>query len=111
MLFPIFIFMISENLNRQKENSVRLLLEKGTALIRSFEAGTRTGMMGRMRSGFKLQRLLTETAQLPDIVYLLVVDTNGVILAHSDLSEIGKKYENDLDLEKNIRHFIRTMAF
>jgi len=100
VLFPIFIFMISENLNRQKENSVRLLLEKGTALIRSFEAGTRTGMMGRMRSGFKLQRLLTETAQLPDIVYLLVVDTNGVILAHSDLSQIGKKYGNDLDLEK-----------
>jgi two-component system, NtrC family, sensor histidine kinase HydH len=100
VLFPIFVFMISENLNRQKENSVRLLLEKGTALIRSFEAGTRTGMMGRMRSGFKLQRLLTETAQLPDIVYLLVVDTNGVILAHSDLSQIGEKYENDLDLEK-----------
>ncbi len=100
VLFPIFIFMISENLNRQKENSVRLLLEKGTALIRSFEAGTRTGMMSRMRSGFKLQRLLTETAQLPDIVYLLVVDTNGVILAHSDLSQIGKKYGNDLDLEK-----------
>jgi len=103
VLFPIFAFMITENLNRQKENSVRLLLEKGTALIRSFEAGTRTGMMGmmgRMRSGFKLQRLLTETAQLPDIVYLLVVDTNGAILAHSDLSQIGKKYGNDLDLEE-----------
>jgi len=100
VLFPIFTFMIAENLNRQKENTVRLLLEKGTALIRSFEAGTRTGMMDRMRSGFKLQRLLTETAQLPDIVHLLVVDTNGFILAHSDLSQIGKKYGNDLDLEK-----------
>jgi len=100
VLFPIFVFMIMENLDRQKENTVRLLLEKGTALIRSFEAGTRTGMMGRMRSGFKLQKLLTETAQLPDIVHLLVVDTNGVILAHSDLSQIGEKYGNDLDLEK-----------
>ncbi|MBW2589306.1 MAG: PAS domain S-box protein [Deltaproteobacteria bacterium] len=100
VLFPIFTFMIAENLNRQKENTVRLLLEKGTALIRSFEAGTRTGMMDRMRSGFKLQRLLTETAQLPDIVHLLVVDTNGFVLAHSDLSQIGKKYGNDLDLEK-----------
>jgi len=100
VLFPIFTFMIAENLNRQKENTVRLLLEKGTALIRSFYAGTRTGMMDRMRSGFKLQRLLTETAQLPDIVHLLVVDTNGFILAHSDLSQIGKKYGNDLDLEK-----------
>ncbi|MCP4369341.1 MAG: PAS domain S-box protein [Deltaproteobacteria bacterium] len=100
VLFPIFAFMITENLNRQRENNVRLLLEKGAALIRSFEAGTRTGMMGRMRSGFKLQRLLTETAQLPDIVHLLVADTNGVILAHSDLSQIGKTYGNDLDLTK-----------
>lgn len=100
VLLPIFALMIRENLNRQKENSVRLLLEKGAALIRSFEAGTRTGMMGRMRSDFKLQRLLTETAQLPDIVYLLVVNPNGVILAHSDLSQIGKTYANDLDLKK-----------
>jgi two-component system sensor histidine kinase HydH len=100
VLFPIFSFMITENLNRQKENSVRLLLEKGTALIRSFEAGTRTGMMGRMRSGFKLQKLLIETAQLPDIVHLIVVNTDGVILAHSDYSQIGDQYGIDLDLKK-----------
>lgn len=100
MLLPIFAFMTVENINRQRENTTRLLLEKGAALIRSFEAGTRSGMMGGSRRGFKLQRLLTETAQLPDIVYLLVVNANGAILAHSNLSQIGKKYGKDLDLEK-----------
>lgn len=100
MLLPIFAFMTVENINRQRENTTHLLLEKGAALIRSFEAGTRSGMMGGSRKGFKLQRLLTETAQLPDIVHLLVVDTNGTILAHNDLSQIGEKYGNDLDLEK-----------
>ena len=44
VLFPIFAFMTLQNITRQKENSFRLLLEKGAALIRSFEAGTRTGM-------------------------------------------------------------------
>jgi len=100
VLLPIFAFMTVENINRQRENTTRLLLEKGAALIRSFEAGTRSGMMGGSRRGFKLQRLLTETAQLPDIVYLLVVNANGAILAHSNLSQIGKKYGKDLDLEK-----------
>ncbi len=100
VLLPIFTFMTAQTINRQKENSFRLLLEKGAALIRSFEAGTRTGMMGMMRGGFKLQRLLTETAQQPDIVHLLVTSNDGRILAHSDLSWVGNYYGKELNLEK-----------
>ena len=99
MLLPIFTFMTIETINRQKEDSFRLLMEKGAALIRSFEAGTRTGMMEMMPGGFKLQRLLTETAQQPDIVYLLVADETGGIVAHSDLSRVGEYYGRDLNLE------------
>ena len=98
VLLPIFTFMTLENINRQKEKSIQLLLEKGAALIRSFEAGTRFGMMGMHRGGFQLQRLLTETAQQPDIVYLFVADINGNILAHNNLEEVGKRVENQSDL-------------
>jgi len=97
VLLPIFTFMTIENINRQREKSIQLLLEKGAALIRSFEAGTRFGMMGMHRGGFQLQRLLTETAQQPDIVYLLVADINGNILAHNNLEKIGKRVENPSD--------------
>ncbi|MBU1966239.1 MAG: hypothetical protein KKD24_10635, partial [Proteobacteria bacterium] len=38
ILAPIFILMTLENINRQKEQTTRLLVEKGAALIRSFEA-------------------------------------------------------------------------
>jgi len=100
VLLPIFTFITIENINRQQEKSIQLLLEKGAALIRSFEAGTRFGMMGMQRGGFQLQRLLTETAQQPDIVYLLVADINGTILAHNDLEEVGKRVENQSDLAK-----------
>jgi len=75
-------------------------LEKGAALIRSFEAGTRFGMMGMHRGGFQLQRLLTETARQPDIVYLFVADINGNILAHNNLEEVGQRVENQSDLTK-----------
>jgi two-component system sensor histidine kinase HydH len=99
VLFPIFAFMTIQNITRQKENSFRLLLEKGAALIRSFEAGTRTGM-GFSWSKVQLQKLLTETAQQHDIVYLLVTDTNGIILAHNNPMNIGKTHGKELNLRR-----------
>ena len=99
ILLPIFTFMTMANINRQKEKSTQLLLEKGAALIRSFEAGTRTGMMGLHRGGFQLQRLLTETAQQPDIVHLLVADVAGEIIAHNNLELVGVSYGYNLDLK------------
>jgi two-component system sensor histidine kinase HydH len=98
ILLPTLGFMAVENINRQKENSMRLLLEKGAALIRSFEAGTRFGMMGHRREGFRLQQLLTVTAQQPDIAYLLVTDETGRIIAHSDPARIATFYGQNLDL-------------
>ena len=100
VLLPIVAFITIENINRQREKSIHLLLEKGAALIRSFEAGTRTGMMGRQWGGFKLQQLLTETAQQPDIVYLMVTDETGIAIAHNSPEQIGRTHGAELDLKK-----------
>jgi two-component system sensor histidine kinase HydH len=100
VLLPLVIFITIENINRQKEKSIHLLLEKGAALIRSFEAGTRTGMMGRQWGGFQLQQLLAETAQQPDIVYLMVADETGKAIAHSNPEQIGRIYGAGLDLKR-----------
>jgi len=103
ILVPIFVFWTLENIHKQKEHTSLLLLEKGAALIRSFEAGARTGMMGMMGmrgSGFQLQKLLMETAQQPDIVYLIVTDVKGTVLAHSDPAKIAGTHGRDLDLER-----------
>ena len=97
ILVPIFIFMTQQSLNRQRVYTTKLLVEKSAALIRSFEAGARTGI-GLKWGHFQLQKLLMETAQQPDIDYLIVTDTHGTILADSDPSLIGEKYGTDLDL-------------
>lgn len=99
VLFPIFAFMTLENIHRQKENSIRLLLEKGAALIRSFEAGTRMGMMEKRWSVFQLRKLLAETAQQSDIAYIIVIDKNKTIIAHNDFSQIKKTYGKELDIK------------
>ena len=98
VLAPIFFFLTMESINRQKENTIALLKEKGAALIRSFEAGARTGMMGMRWGGEQVQRLLSETAQQKDIVYILVTDSGGTILADSDPGNIGKSYGKNLNL-------------
>jgi len=100
ILVPIFVFWTLQNISKEREYVVRLLTEKGSALIRSIEAGTRTGMMGMRGGGFRVQRLITETAQTPDIVYITVTDASGNILAHSDEEEIGKTHGTDLDLQR-----------
>ncbi|EFK07297.1 PAS domain S-box protein, partial [delta proteobacterium NaphS2] len=98
VLAPIFFFVTVDSINRQKENTISLLKEKGAALIRSFEAGARTGMMGMRWGGAQVQRLLVETAQQRDIVYILVTNSEGKILANSDPQNIGKTYGENLNL-------------
>ena len=103
VLFPVFLFMTLDSINRHRQITTQLLVEKGAALIRAFEAGTRTGMMGMMgmhRGDFQLQRLLTETAQQPDIVHLLITDPGGTVLAHNNPAEKGSRYGEDLDLAR-----------
>ncbi len=99
ILVPTVAVLTYMDIGRQKAQSTQLLLEKGAALIRSFEAGTRTGMMGSEPGMFRLQRLLAETAQQEDIVYLLVADDQGRVVVHDDAARIGTRHGSDLDLE------------
>ena len=93
VLAPIVFIMATSSIREDKENMTRLLVEKGAALIRSFEAGARTGMMGMGWGGAQLQRLLVETAKQPDILYLIVTDESGIAVAHSNSERIGEQYE------------------
>ena len=103
VLFPIFAFMTIDRINKQKEHSINLLLEKSTALIRAFEAGTYTGMMNMKWSGTAMENLLTETAALPDISYLFIINKDGKILVHNQKEKEGNLYGRDLDLQAVIK--------
>jgi two-component system sensor histidine kinase HydH len=89
ILSPIFVFITVNNIRIQEQNTETLLTEKCTALIRSFEASTRSGILEGPGDIRQLQKLLYETARQPDIEYLLVADTNGTIIAHSNYLYTG----------------------
>jgi len=89
--------MTFAHFQRQKEQAIQLLVEKGATLIRSFEAGLRSPL-GMKTETFGLQKLLMETAQQPDIDYIIVADNKGNIIADSDPAQVGDKYGLDLDI-------------
>ena len=103
ILIIVVVIIGVANYNRDKERMGALLNQKGAALIRSFEAGTRSGMMGMMGSKnlpanrLHLQILLEETADLPDIDYISIVNQSGVIIAHNDQTLVGGRF-----IEKDI---------
>ncbi|MHC1744692.1 MAG: ATP-binding protein [Syntrophobacteraceae bacterium] len=76
--------------HREKELMSRTLLSQANVLVRSLEAGSRTGMAGMGWGRGQLQTLLEETAQQPDVLYVGVVSTSGLVLAHSEPTLVGK---------------------
>ena len=99
VLAVILGMMIFMQFQQRKDQAVTLFVEKGATLIQSFEAGLR-GRLDRNEDEFYLQKLLMETAQQPDIDYIIVTDGEGHILADSDPSMLGRSYGLDLDVKK-----------
>ncbi|MBF0574192.1 MAG: hypothetical protein HQK69_10635, partial [Desulfamplus sp.] len=99
ILVPIFVLMTMDNIREQNGRTIEKLTGKGIFLIRAFEAATRTGMLTMSWSVSKVQSLLTETALQPEVEYMMITDIDGTILAHSDPSKVGGKYENMPDIE------------
>ncbi len=90
ILVPIFIFITMDNINTLNQRVIEHFTGRGEALLRSLEAGTRTGLMVTRWEAEKIQRLLTETALQSDIEYIMITDAKGKILAHSDPGKVGQ---------------------
>ncbi|MCK5687035.1 PAS domain-containing protein, partial [bacterium] len=98
VLLPIFTFMTLDRLERQKDFFTQRLLEKGRSLIRTFEAGTRTGLFTMGWGAKRVQTMLYETSLQPEIVYMMIISEKGKILAHSDASLVGNIFQDMPDI-------------
>jgi len=101
ILLITVVVLAVQNYNREKQLMSQILSEKGTALIKAVEAGARTGMMGMMWGAQQVQTLLEETAQLPDVLYLTIINKEGVVLASSDKKIINTQLSYNPDLSKH----------
>jgi len=95
LLIIVIIFSI-DSAYREKSHMIRALTEKGESLVTAFEAGARTGLM-RMRWGTDhLQRLIEETGKGPDIRHIVIADSTGKIISHSNPEMIGNKFDSQI---------------
>ncbi|MFW6323726.1 MAG: ATP-binding protein [Desulfovibrionales bacterium] len=92
ILALVVVLLAVFNYRREERIMTQILSEKGAGLIKAFEAGTRTGMMGMLGGEARIQTLLEETARQDDILYIAVIDPRGRILAHSDRERIGQSF-------------------
>ena len=99
ILLAIVVTLAIRNFNREKEHMAEILSEKGAVLIRAFESGTRTGMIGMRWGENQIQTLLEEIARQPGILYLVITDRNGVILADHERTRIGQQFLNQASME------------
>ena len=93
VLLPVFAFMTLDRMERQKDYIRERLLIKGISLIRTFEAGTRTGMLTMSWGAQRIQAMLLETAGQPDVDYIMITSKDGQILAHSDGEKVGGTFD------------------
>jgi two-component system sensor histidine kinase HydH len=90
ILAAILLILAVQNINREEAFMERALLSQANVLMRSVEAGSRTGMMGLGWGSRHLQLLMEETAQQSDVFYLAVVTQNGRVVSHSDPSKLDR---------------------
>ncbi|MDZ7697538.1 MAG: ATP-binding protein [Deltaproteobacteria bacterium] len=100
ILLGIVLVLAVRNIHRETHHMSKILSEKGAVLIKSFEAGTRTGMMSMMWGGNQVQTLLEAVSQQPGILYLAVTGQNGEIKAHSDPKRIGEQLINAENIQE-----------
>ena len=94
ILIVVMAGLFQRSNERERSFMVRNLTDRAEALIWALEAGTRLGM--RMNTGviMGLSPLLAETARQPGIVYMVVADAQGKILAFSG-DGVDRSEEND----------------
>ncbi len=93
VLLPLFVVMTLDRIREHEQYVTAKMVERGQSLIRSFEAGTRAGMMNVQWGAAKFQRLLTEVSYQPDILFLMITSPDGTIWFHSDPEKVGSHYK------------------
>jgi len=82
------VLLTGLSLDRTQTAMVRFLAEKGVALVTALESGVRSGT--RSRTGIRLQYLVEELADRPDVRFIAVTMPDGTILAHSNPARVGE---------------------
>jgi two-component system, NtrC family, sensor histidine kinase HydH len=88
-LLAIVIIFTMRNIAAQNERMEEFAARQGVSVIRTLEAGTRTGFMEGDWGIEHLQLLIEQAAKDPDVEWVGLINSDGIIVAHSEPAKIG----------------------
>ncbi|MDQ7783398.1 MAG: ATP-binding protein [Desulfomonilaceae bacterium] len=107
MLLVIVVLFTLRNINAQNERMEEFTARQGISVIRTLEAGTRTGFMEGDWGIEHLQVLIEQAAKDPEVEYVGLISDDGTILAHSEPAKIGLSLLIGKELD-TVKTVIRT---
>ena len=99
LLIVVLIFSL-DNLNKGKKFINNILMEKGMAIIKAFESGTRAGLLQMGWEQFHIQKMISAIGKEKGILYIFICDEKGKALAHMDPNLIGEQVISRSELIK-----------
>jgi len=106
-LLVIVILFTLRNINAQNERMEEFAGRQGVSVIRTLEAGTRTGFMEGDWGIEHLQMLIEQAAKDPDVEWVGLINSDGIIVAHSEPAKIGLRLLMGAEMS-TVRTVIRT---
>ncbi|MBI5250395.1 MAG: PAS domain-containing protein [Desulfomonile tiedjei] len=107
ILLVIVVLFTLRNINAQNERMEELTSRQGVSVIRTLEAGTRTGFMEGDWGIEHLQMLIEQAAKDPDVEWAGLISSDGVIIAHSEPAKIGLRLLMGTEMN-TVKAVIRT---
>jgi two-component system sensor histidine kinase HydH len=111
MLLVLIGLSTYRNLDRQQKRALAFLNSQGTTLLRSLEAGVRTGIRSGHWQDDSVGRLVREMARNADVAYIYLFNPRGVIVHASDPARVGRhaQWTPALDDERQVKWRIREL--
>jgi two-component system sensor histidine kinase HydH len=88
-LLVIVILFTLRTINLQNQRMEEFTARQGVSVIRTLEAGTRTGFMEGDWGIENVQMLIEQAAKDPDVEWVGLINSDGMIVAHSEPAKIG----------------------
>lgn len=107
LMLVIVILWTIRNVSSLNSRMEEFAIRQGMSVIRTLEAGTRTGFLEGDWGIENLQMLIEQAAKDPDVVWVGLINSEGRILSHSEPAKIGLKLMMGKDLE-TLRTVLRT---
>ncbi len=100
------------NLEREEKAALTFLYREGSAILHTLEAGARAGMIMPEWEEDSIENLILETGKNENIAYVYLIDSQGIVIHHSNPSfeSMSSAWRPQLDNEDQVQSRVRKLT-